>query len=260
MKFTTSTFLLFLFAFSVSAQDTIITMKGDTLNGSFSLAKSNGNEFVNFTSNQGKKERFRLFDVKQIKTADGEILEPIRVDKRYTFGKVMAKGYLSLHSYRSENSNVTFNQQILTNYDGSSLAVPGAFGFKKAVSRFLEACPAVSEKVNDKTLGRDDLDQIITEYNNCIGALANKNKSNTSETTKNKAATSPTLASQKSDFETLLKYSDVIENKEDVSDMLNDLVQKLSTGQAIPNYLRKIMTEAVSKDAKLSALLKKILE
>ncbi|MFY0592263.1 hypothetical protein [Roseivirga sp.] len=260
MKLAVSIFLFFCISFSITAQDTIITMRGDTLSGSFSLAKKGVNEFVDFTDPNGKKQRLRLFDVKQIKTTEGEILEPIKIDKRYTFGKVIKKGYLSLHSYRSENSAVTFNQQILTNYDGNSMAVPGAFGFRKAVSRFLKACPSVSQKVEDKTLGRDELDQVIEEYNSCIKALSEKNISSSAQNLPAETEVSPSVNTKKQDFNTLLKYADGIKNKGDVSDMFNDVMQKISTNQKVPNYLRKLITEAVSQDEKLSALLKEILK
>jgi len=252
-------FLMIAFAAQAQAQNTIVTLKGDTLNGSFSLVKKGTNEFVDFTDSDRNKKRYRLFDIKQITTEDGETIEPIKVGNRYTFGKVVSKDYLSLYNYRSENSNVTFNQQVLINYDGSSLTVPGAIGFKKTVSKFLKKCPDVSQKVSDKDLDRDDLEQIITEYNGCIKALSEG--SSTTESVKTPIPVQKLgLQTKETDFNTLLKYADSVKNKADVADMFKDVMQKLSNNQQVPNYLKELITNAVSSDTKLSALIKEILK
>lgn len=258
----TTIYIIILLALSaqIQAQNTIITLRGDTLTGTFSLAKRGGDEFVDFVDQENKKKKFRLFDIKRIISVENEIIEPISIgDGDYTFGKLITEGYLSLYSYRSQNSTITFNEKILIKLDGSSLPVPGAFGFKKTVSKFLSECPVVSQKVGDKKLGSDELDQIIKEFNSCIARKSSSN-SNASTEAAPTIAVADELQTQIDDFRTLLKYSDKVKNKEDVSDMFSDLVNKLVDKKKVPNYLKNVLLDAVANDSKLKALVEGLLE
>lgn len=260
----TSIYIILLMALSVqlSAQNTVITLRGDTLAGTFSLAKRGGNEFVDFVDKNGKKKKFKLFDIKRIISADDEIIEPINIgDGEYTFGKLMSEGYLSLYNYRGQNSTITFNEKIMIKLDGTSLPVPGAFGFRKSVSKFLFECPEVSQKVNNKKLSGDNLDQILTEFNTCIAVKSASNVNSTgSSAPRPPAIVTDELQTQIDDFKTLLKYSDKVENKEDVSDMFSDLTKKLASKEKVPNYLKNILMGAVANDNKLKALLETMLK
>lgn len=262
MRTTLYIFMLIVLSAQLKAQNTVITLRGDTLNGTFSLAKRGGNEFVDFVDRENKKKKFKLFDIKQIITADGETIEPINVgDGDYTFGKLISKGYLNLYSYRSQNSTLTFNEKIMIKLDGTSLAVPGAFGFKKTVSKFLFECPVVSQKVSNKELSGDDLEQIIAEFNSCIQDQSNKNSANTStEVAKPQTIVPDKFQTQVDDFKTLLKYSDKVENKADVADMFGDLVKKLTNKEKVPNYLKSILLSAVENDSKLKNLVENMLQ
>lgn len=251
-----SSFFLLL-AFSESqAQDQLITLKGDTLQGQYEIIVRSNNESVNFVNTSGKKQRFRLFDVKRILTADGEIIEPIQIENRYTFGKLIKGGYLSLYAFKGANSKTTFNEMVLTKLDGSSQVVPGAIGFRKAISQFLDECSSVSEKIKNKDLTKNELETIISEFNACLS----NNVSASSAQPKSHESFETTLQTQIDDFRTLLKYSDKIENKADVSEMFEDVIDKLSIGKPIPNYLRKLITSSVEKDEQLKKLITSIIK
>ena len=58
--------LLIALSTQLKGQSTIITLRGDTLSGTFSLAKRGGNEFVDFVDEEGKKKKFKLFDIKRV--------------------------------------------------------------------------------------------------------------------------------------------------------------------------------------------------
>lgn len=251
----TSIYILVLTVFSLQsqAQNTIITMRGDSLNGSFDITKRSGNEFVDFRNADGEKKKFRLFDIKQIITADQEVLEPIKLETRYTFGKVISKGYLSLYSFKGESSRSGFNERALVKLDGTSAVVPGAIGFRKTISRFLSDCPVLSQQIRDKKLRKDDLNKIIEEFNGCISGESNTTVETPKPVTKEIKASSE-QQTQVNDFKTLLKYSDKVSNKEDVLDMFNDLNQKLINKERIPNYLKNILLESISNDDKLKKI------
>ena len=62
------------------------------------------------------------------------------------------------------------------------------------------------------------------------------------------------------DFETLLKYSEKVENKESATEMFSDLSSKLKKGEKVPDYLVNALKGAIKNDNKLVELLNKIIE
>ncbi len=263
MKTIIYTLLLTILCFSVKGQSTIITMRGDSLSGTYEIGKRGDSEIVELVEANGKKRKLKLFDVKYIRTADSEIIEPIKLENRYTFGKLISRGYLSLYAIKGEYSKSGFGEKVLVKLDGTSAVVPGALGFRKAMSRFLSDCPEVSQKIRDKKLSKNDLDTIIEQFNTCItGASASLKPTSAIPTVSPAldATDSEEVQTQINDFKTLLKYSEKVENKEDVSDMFNDLTEKVSAGKPVPNYLRKLLLSAVNRDDKLKKIVESLLK
>lgn len=254
-------FLLSLMGIDSLAQDTVITLRGDTLKGKYEITRRSDNEFVDFQSTSGKKQKLRLFDVKRILTADGDIIEPIQIQNRYTFGKLITSGYLSLYAFKGANSKTVYNEMVLTKLDGSSQVVPGAIGFRKTIGAFLSECSEVSDKIKDRSLTKNDLQKIIADFNACFGQTASPAPEVTtvSDTPQQEVADS-SLQTQISDFKTLLKYSDKVSNKEDVSDMFDDIVGKINSNKPVPNYLRKLIISSVESDEQLKKLIQTILK
>ena len=82
------------------------------------------------------------------------------------FMKLLQPGYLSLYAYQPEDQT-RFDGLFLKKMDGESMVVPN-LGFKKYISRFLEDCPQVAQKVKDGELGKKELTELVDAYNGCI--------------------------------------------------------------------------------------------
>lgn len=240
-------------------QDKIITIYGDTLRGSYDIQRDHrGLESVKIELENGEKEIHKIYRVKRIEDANGDIYEPIKVGDQLTFGKKIKEGTLSLFYFTDQKSTIRFNHSALVKSDGSSMRVPGIVGFRKAMMDFLPECDQVQAKLNDKTFGKTDLNEIIDEYNACADiqvadAQAIQSSKIEATETKNK------LSDQFDAFRKALDASSIA-NKKEALDMFNDLADKLVNGESVPSYLSNALKQAVSADSKLTNILNNLLK
>jgi hypothetical protein len=105
-------------------------------------------------------------------------------------------------------------------------------GFKKIVGDIVEDCSTVAEKVKNGELGRSNVEQIVTEYNQCIGAI-NEQKI---------AAALPTRVTPASELVEKLKTKVTesnLSNKDDVNDLLNSIADRLKKNEPVPAYMKE---------------------
>jgi hypothetical protein len=122
--------------------------------------------------------------------------------------------------------------------------------FKKSLSEFLSDCEDVSAKVKNGDYSKKDLDQIISEYNTCIGkrttgAVAEK-------------VDNPKLQN----IDVLMRSIEAKEDfstKKDALDILKDIRSKAANGEAIPGYLMEGLKSNLSGQADLNETLEKLI-
>lgn len=252
-------FLCFLTKLSLG-QDTVITVYGDTLKGSYDILRGyNGIESVKVKLENAGKETFKIYQVKRIEDENGDIYEPIQLNRYITFGRKVKEGFLSLYYYTDDGSTARFNQLALVKADNSSIKVPGFMGFRKAMSDFLDDCPRVADKIDNKDLGKSDLYQIIDEYNACLDTKTEVILA--TETSKTKEVTiNEELTKQFETFRETLKNSSAVNNKKEALDMFNDFADKLANGENIPSYLSNALKQAISTDEALTEMLNNLLK
>ena len=61
------------------------------------------------------------------------------------------------------------------------------------------------------------------------------------------------------DFEALLKYSEKVEDKDNVIDMFSNFSSKLNNGEKASDYLINAIKNAIKNDKKLMELMNKII-
>src|SRR5690606_22187997 len=150
MKHLTVIHILLLFVMTLagqcaSAQDYLITARGDSLVGEVRPLFYGPEKRVQLATGDDKTT-YSIVEVRAF-SQDGDIYHPIRGERGYVFMKLLQSGYLSLYAYQLENQT-RFDGLWLQKRDGASLAVPN-LGFRKYLSQFLEDCPAVSDKVRE---------------------------------------------------------------------------------------------------------------
>ena len=128
-----------------------------------------------------------------------------------------------------------FAVPILIKQDNSEFEV-GNIGFKKRVSKFLEDCPEIANKITTGEYKKSDLKEVVARYNQC----RNQGQPNVA------VAIEETVFEKQPAIEELIaKVSKSnLSNKSDIVEMLEDVKSKLESGDDVPNYLKSAITEA----------------
>lgn len=252
-------FTILLFSLPAIGQDILTKLSGETITGDVQLlAHSDGMPYA-VVKNGKDKETIKLFDIQNISMPEFGFIKPLKVGEQYRFALLISEDYLSVYRYSASNRMDDFGMMALQKFGESAFALPGIMGFKKFMSDYLSECPEVADKIDEKELKRNDIDQIVKDYNGCI---ALKNAAKQEPTSYYKATASKISASKQDmlkDFETLLKYSEKVENKDSVTDMFADLSSKLNSGDKVPEYLINAIKSAIKNDDKLVELMNKII-
>ena len=126
-------FLLMLVYQCASAQDYVLTARGDSLTGEVKPLFYGPEKRVQLTDASKEKNTFSLFEVRGF-SHDGDIYHPIKGDEGYVFMKLLKSGYLSLYAFQPENQT-RFDGLFLRKLDGEGMTVPN-LGFKKIPEPF----------------------------------------------------------------------------------------------------------------------------
>lgn len=236
-------------------QSYLITLEGDSIVGKYSIHRTSvDNEYIRIKAD-GEKTEFQATEIKKLVDKRGNIYKPIRAEQRFKIGRVEQSGYVNLYVFTSTGSSQSFNQEILIKLDGSSLIVPGMIGFRKSMTDFLFECEEVNTQIEEGEFKKRDLEEIIEVFNDC---METKNSNTILQEERNVGSISNSFNEQTAEFKTLLKYSDYVDNKSDVLDMFNDIIEKIKQNDPIPNYLANLFNNSIAKDEKLTALYQKL--
>jgi len=221
--------LLFpLFSSYTQAQDYVLTTRGDSLVGDVKPLHYGPEKRVQITTGNKEKQSLTLFQIREF-SSDGAVYHPVKGDGGYVFMKLLQPGYLSLYAYQLENQT-RFDGLFLRKADGESMVVPN-LGFKKYVSRFLEDCPDVSERVDDGDFDKKDLTEIVDAYNSCIT---------------NRTVNHDQVIAQREERSVKISAWDSLEDrvkamefneKENALEMIAEIKKKINRQESIPNFL-----------------------
>jgi hypothetical protein len=237
---------------SAQVTDYIVLTQGDTLYGKVSHFNYGVNQRVQLVDNTKKKTLYPMMQVKSFQIKE-ESFHLVKMHDKYAFMKLITPGYLSYYLFQIENQ-VTWDGRYLYLRDGRGLEVPN-LGFKKRVGDFLSDCTEVSDKVTDGTLGRSELEEIITAYNACIG------KRTDAKTIP--APQKPDVPVEKinawNELESAVKEATELSDKETILEMIADIKSKTARGERIPNFLVDGLTKSLEGHNELTHLLSKAL-
>ena len=243
-----------------NAQAYLITAEGDSISGKISiLENSKGNEYIRLKGDNGK-QTFEILEVKKMVDKRGNKIVPILVEGKYRFGQVVVEGYVTKYLYTPEDESQKFNGEVLIKLDGSVLIVPGAFGFRGLMSEYMKECPNVAQDITNKNYKVYEVDKIVADFNQCI-IDSNYRKRTTAADTAEKLASSnlnEETSKKIAEFKTALNNSTLVNNKDEVLEMFDDIVEKLSEGETIPNYLKNAFKRSIASDNTLTALYSEI--
>lgn len=270
MRKTALTFyILLLFSGLSFAQDTLVKVNGEILEGRVNIATNSLNKEYASIKIGRKKTKLNLLEVREIKMANGDLIKPLGFGTSLKFGKELISGYLSYYRVTRDNSPEKFNGDLLYKMDGTYILLSGKIGFRSAARDFLGDCTRMADDIRNKKYQRNDIEKLVNDYNACVSqkglmsktAIEEKARQDRlAEKEQKRLELSKGLEQKLSDFATLLEYSDKVSNKTDVTAMFNDVSGKLRKKEAVPNYLKTALTEALKTDPQLHKLIQEILK
>jgi hypothetical protein len=211
------------------AQDFVVTSKGDTLIGEVKPLFYGVDKKVQLNQEGKKKVIYPMFQVRSF-FYRGELYKPVKGPEGYTFMKLQKAGYLSLYSYQLPNQ-VTFDGLYLLKMDGNGTEVPN-ISFKKVMQRFLADCPTVAEKIDNGDLAKKELNKIIDEYNECIGANTVDHGKIIAENEGNQK-----IIGVWDVLEEKVNAEPEFEGKSNALDMIAEIKNKIARSEKVPNFL-----------------------
>jgi hypothetical protein len=213
---------------AASAQDYVLTTRGDSLVGQVKPLLYGPQQKVQFVSGDKEKRTFSLFDVREY-SQDGEIFRPMKGDDGYVFMKLLHPGYLSLYAFQQDNQ-ARFDGLLMKKLDGDQIIVPN-LGFKKYISQFLEDCPGVVEQIKSGALGKRNLAELVNAYNACVNERTVDHKKLIAEHQQEKA-----IINEWDSLEEKVKEKDFSE-KSNALEMITEIKNKIRVHEKIPNFL-----------------------
>jgi len=247
--------ILCLLSLTIYGQDELYMASGDTLTGEITiLYPEDLFEEIILESGDSKK-RYKAFEFICF-TKDSTDYKSIKSGQKYRVMQLEKPGYLSLWRFRVDNS-YSFNGQYLYRKDGQGQEVPGML-FKKTMMNFLSDCNAVEAALKEGAYKRKNVEELVDDYNACIGRKTAGQEEQKMETaTKPSITASPTLEQAEELSNRAKEIGD-----DELASMLTDVAGKLSEGSAVPSYLKNAIEEHVGEShelyAAITALLTKI--
>lgn len=232
--------VIYLLTFTGSAQNNYVVLaKGDTLYGNVRFLRFGNDQKIQLTDLSRKKT---IYEGNQIKAVGHEehTFHTLRTAEGYAIMKLIKAGYLSLYAFQMENQS-TWDGQYLYKRDGSGLEVSTLL-FKKRLIAFLSECPEVTAKLETKELARNDLEEIVNQFNTCIEQRTIAAQQQAAKTSKLDELEKAVLAFQASEDRTI------------ALEIIAEIKSKIQRNEPIPAFLSKSLLNALTNHPSLTAL------
>lgn len=222
-------FLLMMLVYQcASAQDYILTTRGDSLTGETRPLFYGPEKRVQITTGDKKKTTFTLFEVRAF-SYEGDVYHPVKGEAGYVFMKLIQPGYLTLYAFQPENQT-RFDGLYLSKLDGEKMVVPN-LGFKKYMGNFLADCPEIVARVKEGALTKKNLTELVTAYNACVDRrTVNHNQVVADRKEQN------TKINAWDDLEAKVRALEFSE-RNDALEMIAEIRNKIQRKESIPNFL-----------------------
>lgn len=225
----TSLLILVCISSTAYAQDYVISVKGDSLVGKVKIFNYGTEKKVQVTDANKKKTALTLFQLKSV-MSEGQKYVPAKGPSGYTFMKVVKEGYLSLLAFQMENQTA-YDGRFLLKKDGQGVEVPN-LTFKKTLRNFLQDCESLSLRIDNGEFSRNDLEQIIDEYNQCVAGKQSVIQKQITQRKEQVAKLNPWEA-----LEQKVKNTTNLENKDNALEMITEIKGKIARAEKVPNFM-----------------------
>jgi hypothetical protein len=245
-------FVLFIFISTclktfVSAQDYVITVKGDSVAGKVKIEKIGIEKKLFVTTTDKKKLNYSMFQFRYA-IINNVRYEAIKRGEVFDIVQVVKKGYLTLYAFQLDNQ-FSYDGYYLGKADGNAVEVSN-LTFKRQMTRFLEDCPSVVNRLEEGEFKRTNLIELVDAYNACI-----------TQATLKKYAESVSTVNSKPWIELKEKLTaSSFQNKESLLEMLEEIKNKKAKGEKIPNFLLSSFKSGIAADAALTDMFENLIQ
>lgn len=226
----TFTLLSIILAETLCAQDYLVTPRKDTLHGKINIQGYATTDRATLIVEK-KKTEYQAYGVLAV-CIDTTTYVPVRTRDAFRFMRLKKKGMVSL-CYAQQSPGTPYNVPYLVKISGESMEV-SAFRFKRTISSFLGDCATLTQKIEQESLGRNDLEKIVDSYNQCL----------------DQQTTVAFISTENPKLVAINEFNSKVGNDatvpEDAKEILRDLYNKIKEGKQAPNYLTEGLREALS--------------
>lgn len=223
----------------------LVTTTGETLQGKIYLQLEDMRVDELILKVGKDKSSYKAHKVLAVYMDNGDTIKTIKYNKRYQFAEVVVSGpflsYYKIADVAQERKELTLT--LLVKQDDSSLEI-GNIGFKNRLTKFLNDCPEVADKVDAGEYKKSQLEEIVMSYNQVKVRNQRPIMTLNEEEVAEEQPALDELISKISNSE--------INDKVDVIEMLEDVKSKLQSGDKIPKYLKGAILEALSANEELT--------
>lgn len=229
------TFLLVLgFFYSSQAQtDYLVTLQGDTLFGEIKLITGPKVDRLQLIT-EGEKSNYSALQARAIRM-EGQVYHAIPLGDNLHYMQLLKVGSMSIYGYRIENQ-ATYDGRLLRKSTGASFDVP-TIKFRSSIANFIEECDTVSQTVRGRKMSREDLEEIVAMYNDC---MADKLKER--EKVQQEILTREQKKTKLESFRQQIADSS-LDKKDEIVGLLSDMIQKIASEQSIPAYQKSALQD-----------------
>lgn len=243
------------YAVASAQSDYLVLTAGDTLYGKVVHLSYGSEHKVQLTEPGKKKVVYSTMQVRSFRMKD-DTYHLLKLYNRYMFMRLITPGYLSLYSFQPDNQ-ANWDGRYLHKLDGQGIEVPN-IGFKKRMTDYLSDCPEVAEQISEGNLSRNDLDDIINQYNLCIDQHTSSRQQEIPEKAKDEVPVEK--LNPWSELESAIKATESLTDKESILEMITEAKLKVGRGEKLPNFLIEGLKKSLAQKSDLSELLEKALK
>ena len=253
---------------NIQAQDNqyIVKVTGDTLRGKIQINPQRDNsKSMYFKGEDGFRGNIRPLRVHYVYF--NEIYQyrsvPFHNNQRL-FMQILKEGEnISYYNYTHERDNSVSTTKVASKPNGEALEL-SALTFKKQVSKFLDDCPEIVAKMENKEYRYKDYARLFDDYNECDQPKVETTSSNAISTAATQGSVAPAAGataviatptspqtinqgiedgskkeklSEVDNFRGFVRDLDGFEYSKDVLEWLTDVEYRISQEDDIPNYL-----------------------
>ena len=228
---------------AVPAQDYLVTTKQDTLRGKLTISGYTTSDRAVLMADN-KRSEFQAYLVLAVRI-DSNTFVPVRTPEAFRLMQLKKRGLVSLCLGR-QAPGTPYNIPYLVKLSGESMEV-NALRFKRSMARFLSECGTVRQKIEEGSLGRNDLEKIVDTYNRCL----EQQTTVAFTSTEDPKLTAITAFNQKLSSDSSIPA--------EAREILKDLYAKVKEGRSAPNYLKEGLREALKAHPAYTADLEQLL-